>query len=196
MHWEQNWAAKRIHGSTRRQVEAMFQEEKPHLRPLPATGFRYFTEVVRTVWDDTTVSVDRSNYAARPAAIGSLVCVRIYDTTIEIRDRRTQLLLRLSGIHDTLQTRVLQAQGTQQPFLETFALILQDELDRRQSRLIERRYQQSCLEEKLTLVEFDWSFNPKLPRQACFQLHMLKSRRQHHEHHDSRPAYASLSSAR
>ncbi|MFT0175122.1 IS21-like element helper ATPase IstB [Paraburkholderia mimosarum] len=83
-------------------------------------------------------------------------------------------LLRLSGVRDTLETRVLQAQGTQQPFLETFALILQDELDRRQSRLIERRYQQSGLEEKLTLTEFDWSFNPKLPRQACFQLHALK----------------------
>jgi hypothetical protein len=88
MHWEENWAARRIHGRARRQVEAMFQEEKPHLRPLPATAFRYFTEVVRTVWDDTTVSIERSNYAARPAPIGSLVSVRIYDTTIEIRDRR------------------------------------------------------------------------------------------------------------
>ena len=36
--------------------------------------------------------------------------------------------LRLSGVRDTLETRVLQAQGSQQPFLETFALILQDEL--------------------------------------------------------------------
>ena len=95
MHWEANWAAKRIHGSTRRQVEAMFQEEKPHLRPLPLTGFRYFTEVVRTVWDDTTVRIDNSNYAARPAPIGSLVTVRLYDSTIEIRDRRTQALLRI-----------------------------------------------------------------------------------------------------
>lgn len=87
---------------------------------------------------------------------------------------RALRLLRLSGVRDTLETRVLQAQGSQQPFLETFALILQDELDRRQSRLIERRYQQSGLEEKLTLAEIDWSFNPKLPRQACFQLHTLK----------------------
>jgi transposase len=94
MHWEANWAAKRIHGSARRQVEAMFQEERPHLRALPTTGFRYFTEVVRTVWDDTTVNIDRSNYAARPAPISSLVSVRIYDSTIEIRDRRTQALLR------------------------------------------------------------------------------------------------------
>jgi DNA replication protein DnaC len=81
--------------------------------------------------------------------------------------------LRLSGVRDTLQTRVLQAQGANQPFLETFSLILQDELDRRQSRLVERRYQQSGLEEKLTLAEFDWSFNPKLPRQSSFQLHTL-----------------------
>ena len=81
--------------------------------------------------------------------------------------------LRLSGVRDTLQTRVLQAQGANQPFLETFSLILQDELDRRQSRLIERRYRQSGLDEKLTLAEFDWSFNLKLPLQTCFQLHTL-----------------------
>ena len=87
---------------------------------------------------------------------------------------RALRMLRLSGVRDTLETRVLQAQGTQQPFLETFAMILQDELDRRQSRLIERRYQQSGLEEKLTLAEFDWSFNPKIPRPACFQLNALK----------------------
>jgi len=82
--------------------------------------------------------------------------------------------LRLSGVRDTLETRVLQAQDSQQPFLETFALILQDELDRRQSRLIERRCKLRGLEEKLTLAEFDWAFNPKVPRQACFQPHTLK----------------------
>jgi len=94
-HWEENWASRRIHGSTRRQVEAMFQEEKPHLRPLPVTAFRIFTEVVRTVCDDTTVRVDSSYYAARPALIGSQVVVRIYASTIEIRDRHTQALLRV-----------------------------------------------------------------------------------------------------
>ncbi|MGC0394881.1 IS21 family transposase [Bradyrhizobium sp. USDA 241] len=94
-HWEENWASKRIHGSTRRQVEAMFQEEKPHLRPLPVAPFRIFTEVVRTVCDDTAVRVDNSYYAARPAPIGSQVVVRIYTTTIEIRDRHTRALLRV-----------------------------------------------------------------------------------------------------
>jgi DNA replication protein DnaC len=82
--------------------------------------------------------------------------------------------LRLSGIQATLDTRILQAQGSQESFLDTFATILQDELDRRRSRLMERRYQQSGLDERATLVDFDWQFNPKLPRQACFELHTLK----------------------
>ena len=82
--------------------------------------------------------------------------------------------LRLSGIAATLNTRVLQAQSTQEPFLETFAAVLQDELDRRRSRLIERRFKKSGLGERPSLVDFDWRFNPKLPRQACFELHTLK----------------------
>ena len=82
--------------------------------------------------------------------------------------------LRLSGIAATLNTRVLQAQSTQEPFLETFAAVLQDELDRRRSRLIERRFKKSGLSERPSLVDFDWRFNPKLPRQACFELHTLK----------------------
>jgi hypothetical protein len=41
-HWEQRWADTRIHGRTKRQVAAMFSEEKPHLRPLPLGPFRYY----------------------------------------------------------------------------------------------------------------------------------------------------------
>jgi len=82
--------------------------------------------------------------------------------------------LRLSGIADTLSTRVMQAQAAQQPFLETFAAMLQDELDRRRSRLMERRFKRSGLSERLTLVDLDWRLNPKLPRSACFELHTLK----------------------
>lgn len=56
MRWEANWASKRLLGRARCQVEAMFLEEKPHLRMLPLTGFRYFEQVVRTVSDDTALS--------------------------------------------------------------------------------------------------------------------------------------------
>jgi len=82
--------------------------------------------------------------------------------------------LRLSGIADTLSTRVMQAQSTQEPFLDTFATLLQDERDRRRSRLTERRFKQARLDERLSLADFDWRFNPKLPRQACFELYTLK----------------------
>lgn len=82
--------------------------------------------------------------------------------------------LRLSGIADTLSTRVMQAQASQQPFLETLAGLLQDELDRRRSRLMQRRFKLSGLDERPTLADFDWRFNPKLPRAACFELHTLK----------------------
>lgn len=93
-HWEQNWAAKRIHGREKRQVEAMFQEERPHLKPLPLESFRYFEEGTRTVGDDTTIQVDSAWYAARPAAIGEIVLVRIYALEIQIRDLMTLALIR------------------------------------------------------------------------------------------------------
>jgi transposase len=93
-HWETKWAASRIHGIERRQVQAMFEEEKPHLQPLPLLGVQYFSEAQRTVCDDSCVRVDHSSYAARPAPIGSRVLVRVFEHRIEIRDLNTQALLR------------------------------------------------------------------------------------------------------
>lgn len=72
----------------------MFEEEKPHLQALPIVGMQYFTESQRTVYDDTCVRVDHSSYAARPAPIGSLVLVRIFEHRIEIRDLQSKSLLR------------------------------------------------------------------------------------------------------
>jgi transposase/5S rRNA maturation endonuclease (ribonuclease M5) len=86
MHWEERWAAQRIHGRTKRQVEAMYQEEKPYLQPLPITSFRYFKQGTRTVYDDGTVQIDNSYYAAAPAPLYSEVPVRIYNDQIEILD--------------------------------------------------------------------------------------------------------------
>ena len=80
MHWEETWAATRIHGRAKRQVEAMFQEERAHLKPLPVEPYRYFTEGTRSVGDDTTIQVDHAYYAARPARIGDdAVCNRLCD---------------------------------------------------------------------------------------------------------------------
>jgi hypothetical protein len=70
----------------------MFEAERPHLKPLPLLGMQYFTQGVRTVCDDSCVRVDHSSYAARPAAIGSKVLVRIFERRIEIRDLQGALL--------------------------------------------------------------------------------------------------------
>jgi hypothetical protein len=39
---ETSCADTRIHGTTKRQVAAMFAEEKPSLLPLPLEPFRYY----------------------------------------------------------------------------------------------------------------------------------------------------------
>jgi transposase len=91
-HWEKNWAAKRIHGTERRQVQAMFEEERTHLKALPLLGMQYFKEEQRTVCDDSCVRVAHCSYAARPAVIGSKVLVRIYERRIEIRNLQGILL--------------------------------------------------------------------------------------------------------
>lgn len=82
--------------------------------------------------------------------------------------------LRLSGVRATLETRLVESQAANLSFLETFSLILQDELDRRHSRLLERRYQCSRLSERVSLNDFDWGYNPKIPKRTCFELNTLK----------------------
>lgn len=61
---------------------------------------------------------------------------------------RALIELRLSGMAATLETRILQAQASEQPFLETFWMLVQDELYRRRSRLTERRFKQCGLDER------------------------------------------------
>ncbi len=82
--------------------------------------------------------------------------------------------LRLSGIRATLETRVVESQAANLSFLETFSALLHDELDTRRSRLLERHFKLSGLDERVSLEEFDWGYNPKIPKRACFDLHTLK----------------------
>jgi len=77
--------------------------------------------------------------------------------------------LRLHGMNSTLQTRLAQAnQGDS--FAEVFACLVQDELDCRNSRLMNTRFKASGLKERPTLTEFDWGFNPKLPKNEIYEL--------------------------
>lgn len=94
MHWEERWAATRIHGRMKRQVQEMFEEEKPFLLSLPLKSFAYFSQETRTVQDDGTIQVHDCYYAALPAKLHTQVIVRIYDDEIEIIDPQTLCVLR------------------------------------------------------------------------------------------------------
>jgi transposase len=75
-HWEERWADTRIHGTTKRQVAAMFAEEKPALLPLPLEPFRYYQYGKRRVNLDGCVEVEAAYYSAPPGWIGEEVPVQ------------------------------------------------------------------------------------------------------------------------
>jgi hypothetical protein len=93
-HWEEHWADTRIHGTTKRQVAAMFAEEKPFLQPLPLEPFRYYQYGTRTVHLDGCVEVDAAYYGAPPGWIGRKVLVQWDGLFVRLLDPRTGQLLR------------------------------------------------------------------------------------------------------
>jgi transposase len=89
-YWENSIADKRIHGTTCKQVAACFEEERPHLQPLPSSLFPCFQEARRNVHRDSYVEVQRAFYETPPELIGRQVwvrwdsrCVRIFNERME-----------------------------------------------------------------------------------------------------------------
>jgi len=82
--------------------------------------------------------------------------------------------LRLSGMIATLEPRALQVANQEMDFLEAFSWLVQDELDRRRSRLLERRHTLSGLPDEKDLKSFDWSYNARLPKRDVLELATLK----------------------
>jgi transposase len=93
-HWEERWADTRIHGRTKRQVAAMFAEEKPFLQALPLEPFRYYQYGVRTVHLDGCVEVEAAYYGAPPGWIGRQVNVQWDAMFVRLLDPRSGELLR------------------------------------------------------------------------------------------------------
>lgn len=91
--------------------------------------------------------------------------------TMSIEELKKNLeSLRLYGMASTLESRALQANQGEMSYLELISFLVIDELDFRSSRLIERRFAASGLDEKQIMSDFDWSFNPKLPKQEIYEL--------------------------
>jgi transposase len=92
--WEERWADTRIHGTTKRQVAAMFAEEKPSLLPLPLEPFRYYRFGTRTVNLDGAVEVEAAYYGAPPGWIGREVVVQWDGLHVRLLHPKTNELLR------------------------------------------------------------------------------------------------------
>ena len=92
--WELRWADTRIHGTTKRQVAAMFSEEKPSLLPLPIEPFRYYEYGERTVHLDGCIEVEAAYYSLPPGWIGKLVKAQWDGLHVRILHPGTHQLLR------------------------------------------------------------------------------------------------------
>ena len=92
--WETNWADTRIHGTTKRQVAAMFAEERPHLLPLPLEPFRFYQYGQRVVHLDGCVEVEAAYYGAPPGWIGRRVQVQWDGLNVRLLHPHTGQLLR------------------------------------------------------------------------------------------------------
>jgi DNA replication protein DnaC len=78
--------------------------------------------------------------------------------------------LRLSGLARTLDVRLQEAASHQLDYAEFLELILQDELVVRQERFLGRRIRAAAFREQKALDQFDWSFNPSIPKKHVFDL--------------------------
>jgi transposase len=93
-HWEAHWADTRIHGTTKRQVAAMFAEERAALLPLPVEPFRYYQYGERTVHLDGCVEVEAAYYGTPPGWIGRRVSVQWDIRHVRLLNPSTGQLLR------------------------------------------------------------------------------------------------------
>ncbi len=77
LEWETSHADLRIHGTTRKQVKKLFeQEERPALLTLPTDRFPFFHEAERTVHRDGHVELEKAYYSVPPEYLGRRVWVR------------------------------------------------------------------------------------------------------------------------
>lgn len=77
LNWETQVADQRIHGTTKQQIEKLFQQaERQALLPLPAERFPFFHEARHTVHRDGHLEVDKAFYSVPPEYVGHRLWVR------------------------------------------------------------------------------------------------------------------------
>ena len=84
-------------------------------------------------------------------------------TTLEYLQPRLRQL-KLSGMRDAIAARTEEARARQFDPLEFLALLLDDELARREADGVARRIRQARFDEVCDLRDFDWGYNPEIPK--------------------------------
>lgn len=82
--------------------------------------------------------------------------------------------LKLSGMLDTLEARLLQAQAGDLGHVEFLQVLCEDEIARREAAAVDRRIRQARFETPTTLEEFDFTYNPKIPAATIRDLATLR----------------------
>jgi DNA replication protein DnaC len=82
--------------------------------------------------------------------------------------------LSLSGMLDTLESRLAQAHAGELGHLEFLQVLCQDEIARREAAALERRLRAARFESQSTIEEFDFSYNPKIPAAVIRDLATLR----------------------
>jgi DNA replication protein DnaC len=78
--------------------------------------------------------------------------------------------LRLSGILQTLELRAAQAVDDDLAHAEFLLRLLTDEVERRDSKMLEQRIRRANFDHRKTLEDFDFHFNPRVPRAKIIDL--------------------------
>ena len=89
--------------------------------------------------------------------------------------------LRLSGLATSLDLRLQEATANQLPHTQFLELLLQDELNVRAQRQLERRKKAAGFRDLKPLEDIDWSFNPSIKRSQIFDLATAQFIRQHRD---------------
>jgi len=82
--------------------------------------------------------------------------------------------LKLSGMLDTVEARLSQAQAGELGHIEFLQVLCEDEIARREAAAVERRIRRARFENPVTIEDFNFSYNPKIPAATIRDLATLR----------------------
>jgi len=89
--------------------------------------------------------------------------------------------LRLSGLLDSLELRLQEAEANRLPYSQFLELVFQDEINVREQRTIARRNKSASFREPRSLENFDFGFNAGVNRAQIYELAACHFVREHRD---------------